>query len=130
MDKSKYLYRNVVFSRQGNTVSLVDINDPDKEALQFEPWLGVVVALADGNHTVGELVDFMARQYQGDPPADLERTLESVIERLNETKMIRLTDEPVEMPYYLSLPVEQLDLDRARRMMAEDARALDGRSGG
>lgn len=130
MDKSKYLYRNIVFSRQGNTVSLVDINDPEKEALQFEPWLGIVIALADGNHTIGELVEYLAGRYRGEPPADLERTLESVIERLNETKMIRLTDEPVEMPYYLSLPVEQLDIDRARRMMAEDARALGGKSGG
>jgi len=109
-----------VISRQGDKVSIVDINDPEKEALTFEPWLGMVVAMADGQHTIEQLVDYMQRQYNGSPPDELESTIESVIERLTEADTIVLTDEPVEMPYYLSLPAEHLDLDKARHLMAED----------
>jgi hypothetical protein len=120
VDTSQYFYRTVVFSKLGDKVSLVDIHNPDKEALAFEPWLGVVVMRADGQHTVRELIDSMAGQYQGEPPHDLQRTLQSAIERLAETGVVKLHDEPVELPYYLSLPVERLDLDRAKQAMADD----------
>jgi len=120
LDKSQYFYRNVVISKQGDKVSIVDINDPEKEALTFEPWLGMVVAMADGQHTIEQLIDYLKQQYNGSPPAELEKTIESVIDRLTETETIMLTDEPVDMPYYLSLPAEQLNLDKARQMMAED----------
>jgi hypothetical protein len=120
LDKSQYFYRNIVISRQGDKVSIVDLNDPEKEALTFEPWLGLVVVLADGQHTIERLIDTLKQKYNGSPPAELERTIESVIERLTETNTIVLTDEPVEMPYYLSLPAEQLNLEKARQLMAED----------
>ncbi len=120
MDKSQYFYRNIVISKQGDKVSIVDISDPEKEMLTFEPWLGFVVAMADGQHTIDQLIELTKKQYGGSPPTELERTVESVIERLTETNTIILTDEPVEMPYYLSLPAEHLDLDKARHLMAKD----------
>jgi hypothetical protein len=80
----------------------------------------MVVAMADGQHTIGQLIDYLQQQYNGSPPADLEKTIESVIDRLTEAETVMLTDEPVDMPYYLSLPAEQLNLDKARQMMAED----------
>lgn len=120
MDTSQYFYRTVIFSKQGEKISLVDIHDPEKEALAFEPWLGVVVSLADGQHTIRELIDGIASRYDGEPPGDLQRTLESAIERLTETEVIKLNDEPVELPYYLSLPVERMNLEQAKQSMADD----------
>ena len=120
MDTSQYFYRTVIFSKQGEKISLVDIHDPEKEALAFEPWLGVVVSLADGQHTIRELIDGIASRYDGEPPGDLQRTLESAIERLTETEVIKLNDEPVELPYYLSLPVERINLEQAKQSMADD----------
>ena len=120
MDTSQYFYRTVIFSKQGEKISLVDIHDPEKEALAFEPWLGVVVSLADGQHTIRELIDGIASRYDGEPPGELQRTLESAIERLMETEVIKLNDEPVELPYYLSLPVEHLNLEQAKQSMADD----------
>ncbi len=120
MDTSQYFYRTVIFSKQGEKISLVDIHDPEKEALAFEPWLGVVVSLADGQHTIRELIDGIASRYDGEPPGELQRTLESAIERLMETEVIKLNDEPVELPYYLSLPVERMNLEQAKQSMADD----------
>jgi hypothetical protein len=119
LDTSQYFYRTVIFSKQGEKISLVDIHDPEKEALAFEPWLGVVVSLADGQHTIRELIDGIASRYDGEPPGDLQRTLESAIERLTETEVIKLNDEPVELPYYLSLPVERMNLEQAKQSMAD-----------
>ncbi len=120
MDTSQYFSRTVIFSKQGEKISLVDIHDPEKEALAFEPWLGVVVSLADGQHTIRELIDGIASRYDGEPPGELQRTLESAIERLMETEVIKLNDEPVELPYYLSLPVERMNLEQAKQSMADD----------
>ncbi len=52
MDRSQYFARCVVFSKQGDKVSLVDLHDPEAEALSYELWLGLVVSLADGQHTL------------------------------------------------------------------------------
>ena len=80
MDKFQYFSRCVVFSKQGNQVSLVDLHDPEAEALAYEPWLGLVVSLADGQHTIQQLIDYSAGHYQEGPPAELDSTIESALE--------------------------------------------------
>lgn len=51
MDNTKYFYRNVIFSSNDNHISLVDINNPDT-VTSLDAWLGMVVSLADGEHTI------------------------------------------------------------------------------
>ena len=120
MDKSQYFYRIAFFSMQEDKVSLFDANDLSAKTAPLEPWLGVVVSLADGQHTIQQLIEHMAGQYGGAPPQELERTIESVIERLTETDVIKLSDQAVILPYYLSLPAEKLDMEMARRFMTDD----------
>jgi len=122
LNKAHYFYRTVVFTRQGNKVSLADINHPDK-LTELEGWMGIIISLADGAHTIQELIDFMKAQYQ-QVPDNLEDTIESVIERLLEGKMLVLTDKPVKLPYYLASPIEQLDLEKAKKLIVEDGYIL------
>jgi hypothetical protein len=121
MDKSQYFYRNAVFSMQeDDKVSLIDANHLDAKTPPLEPWLSLVVSLADGQHTIQQLIEHLAGQYEGTSPRELERTIESVMERLTETDVIKLADQAVMLPYYLSLPVEKLDMEMAKRLMADD----------
>ena len=120
MDKSQYFYRIAVFSMQEDKVSLIDVNDLSAKAPPLEPWPGVVVSLADGQHSIQQLIEHLAGQYDGAPPQELERTIESVIERLTETEVLKLADQAVNLPYYLSLPAEKLDMEMARRLMTDD----------
>ena len=120
MDKSQYFYRIAVFSMQEDKVSLFDANDFGTKTAPLEPWLGVVVSLADGQHNIQQLIEHLAGQYDGAPPRELERTIESVIERLTETDVIKLSDQAVILPYYLSLPAEKLDMEMAKRFMTDD----------
>ena len=120
MDKSQYFYRIAFFSMQEDKVSLFDANDLSAKTAPLEPWLGVVVSLADGQHTIQQLIEHLAGQYEGAPPRELERTIESVIERLTETDVIKLADQAVILPYYLSLPAEKLDMEMARQLMTDD----------
>ncbi len=118
MDKSQYFYRTVIFTRKAGIVALADINNP-QESTKLEEWFGVVISLADGKHTLQELTDFMAKQYQ-QKPERLDDTLESVKERLLEGNMLKLSEKAVELPYYLAAPIEQLDIEKAQNLIKED----------
>ena len=109
----------MVFTKRDGKVVLVDMHDASITEV-LDPWLGKVLLLADGSHTVQELIHFVGRQY-GDPtPHSVPATIDSVIERLHGAKAIALSDEPVTLPYYLSLPADEQDPELANRLMAED----------
>ncbi|MCF8460239.1 MAG: hypothetical protein K9G46_05915 [Flavobacteriales bacterium] len=117
MDTTQYLYRNVIFSKKGKTISLIDIDKPEIQGQELEPWFGVVLQLADGKHSVEDLFNFLSGQYSGNAPSNLKETVLSVVERLAESKLIVLTDKPTELPYYLSAPYEFLDIEKAKNLL-------------
>ncbi|OMH33595.1 hypothetical protein [Motiliproteus sp. MSK22-1] len=119
MDKSQYFYRTVVITRKNNQVALANIDNP-QETTALDDWLGVVISLADGAHNIEELIGYLRGHYPNSPPQDLEKTIESVIDRLSDGKLIKFSEEPVSLPYYLSFPVEELDIDKAKKLMQED----------
>ncbi len=122
MNMNQYFHRTVVFTLDNNQVALADIDHPGNTT-PLEDWMGVVLSLADGKHTLQELNDYMSQQYP-QPPANLKETLRSVVERLEESKLIELNDNAVELPYYLASPIEKLDLDKARALIKEDGFGL------
>lgn len=118
MDKTQYFYRTAIFTRKDNQVSLVDIEKPD-DTTPMEDWMAIVVSLADGRHTVNELIAYMGSQYRS-APQELEDTLHSVLERLQEGKIVQLSEQAVELPYYLAEPLESLDIEKAKKLIKED----------
>lgn len=120
MDTTQYFYRNVIFSKQGNTVSLVDIYNPDNEPKVLDSWLGLVLQLADGQHTLDELFENLSNKYKGNPPANLNKTIDSVVDRMIEAKFIVLSKGITDLPYYLSCPVEQMDIQKAKNLLEQD----------
>ena len=118
MNNEQYFYRTTIFTRRDNQIALADINEPD-HVTPLDDWLGTVVSLADGHHSIQQLIDYMGTQYP-QSPANLEQTLHSVIERLVEGKLIGLSDSAVKLPYYLAQPIEDLDLKVARTQIEED----------
>ncbi len=119
MDNSLYFYRNVTFSRKDNKTSLADIYNPTLSS-PLEDWLGTVISLADGQHTIQELIDYLKAHYHGMAPSNFEKTVESVFDRLVEGKLVVFSKEPVELPYYLAEPIELLDIEKAKKLMIED----------
>ena len=120
MNTKQFFYRNVIFSKQGKTISLIDIHNPENKKETLEPWFGMVFQLADGQHTVEQMIQYMSTQYNGNPPENLADTIASVVQRLVETKLIVLTDKATQLPYYLSMPYELLDLEKAKKLLKKD----------
>jgi len=120
MDTTQYFYRNVILSMVGNTLSLIDIYNPDQKRETLEPWLGLVLQYADGQSTIETLYQNLTARYNGSPPANLRATILSVVSRLVDLQFVVLTKEATDLPYYLSLPYEQLDLEKAKKLLNED----------
>lgn len=119
MDISQYFYRTVLFTRQQDQVMILDAHDL-KTTTPLEPWMGTIVSLADGMHTIQQFIDYMASQYVEGPPAEFERTIDSVFERLMENKVIELSPMPVGLPNYLLVAAEEQDLNESRKQMGTD----------
>ncbi|MES9905080.1 MAG: hypothetical protein ABW168_20705, partial [Sedimenticola sp.] len=101
MNYKQYFYRLNAFTRLKDGVALINKNSPS-EPVSLEPWMGTIIALADGQHTVAELISYLADQYQEGAPDNLEDTVASVIDRLIESETLQLSDTSVELPYHLS----------------------------
>lgn len=122
MNNSQYFYRTIIFTRKNNQVALVDINQPENKT-PLDDWLGLVVSLADGAHTIQEFISYISKTYPL-PPPNLEKTVHSVLERLLDSQFIKLSDKAVELPYYLASPIEELDLDKARKQIQQDGYSI------
>ena len=118
MDNTEYFYRTAIFTRKDKQVALADIHQPETSS-PLDEWMGIVVSLADGKHTIQALVDYMSSRYQ-QAPDKLEETLHSVLERLQEGKIVQLSETAVDLPYYLASPIEDLDIEKAKNLIQED----------
>lgn len=119
MDHNHYIKRTTVYKMDKDVVSLVDVHD-NNTVTPLDPWMGVVVSLADGQHTVNQLVDHISSQYPDGAPDKLTETIESVIKRLTETQVIELTPKPSTLPYYLSIPMDDQEPKKATELMVND----------
>ncbi len=118
MDNTQYFYRSAIFTRKNGQIALADINQPDA-ITPLDEWLGIVVSLADGKHTIQELIDYLLMHYKyEDVPENLEETLHSVIDRLKDGNIIQLSEKEVDLPYYLASPIEELDIEKAKSLIS------------
>lgn len=120
MNKSDYFHRTVAFAKRGDSVTLVDLNNPKKEIPPLDQWLGLVVSLADGQHTLQQLIEYVKGHYKGHAPHSLEATIDSAMTRLIESEVVKLSDDPIDLPYYLTLSADKLDLDLAKQLLHDD----------
>lgn len=121
MDTAQYFYRNSIYSKIKDKVSIIDFGNPEQNRQELDPWFATIFLLADGEHTLDELYLNLAQKYSNSPPESLLKTIHSVVERLVETRLIVLTKKKTELPYYLSIAYEEMDLKKAKKLIADDA---------
>lgn len=119
MDHAHYFKRNTVYKVEGDTIAVVDVHD-NNTITPLEPWMGIVLSLADGQHTLGQLIQHMAGQYPNGAPDNLADTIESVIQRLVDAGVIEITPQASTLPYYLSKPIDEQDPKLATELMVND----------
>lgn len=119
MDHAHYFKRTTVYKIEDDTVSVVDVHD-NNTITPLDPWMGAVISLADGQHTVAQLMQHMAGQYPAGAPDNLAETIESVITRLTDSGVLELTPAPATLPYYLQMPLDAQEPKLATELMIND----------
>ena len=90
--------------------------------ITMEKWHETVFMAADGVHTIGEFVDHMGAQYDGDTPVGLREQIHRLIGELVDEGILRLHAEPVPLPDYFA--TESLKQDRQAQAAQMRADAL------
>jgi hypothetical protein len=120
--EGRYFYRTSRFTRVGETLRVLN-SEHNPSVIPLTPWEAKVFELANGNFTVGQLVHTIASQYP-DPkmvPKQLDKVLLEILEQLIKDRLIlELSETPVELAYYLSMPIHQQDEAKARKLMLRD----------
>ena len=119
MEHAYYFKRNTVYKVDGDEISIVDVKNSNT-LTTLDPWMSRIVLLADGQHTLDQLIQHITAQYPDGAPSNLVETIESVITRLTESEVIELTMRPSLLPYYLRLPIDEQDPKEATAMMIKD----------
>lgn len=122
MDTAQYFYRNSIYSKINDKVSIIDIGNPKENREELDTWFATIFLLADGQHTLDELYLNLAQKYSNTAPENLLKTIHSVVERLEGARLIVLTEKKAELPYYLSMPYEEMDIEKAKKLIDEDAK--------
>lgn len=99
---------------------IVVIDPQSPRVVTLDPWLEVIFAAADGQHTTHEFIEKIKTQYSDGPPAKLEEQTVQLIDKLQAEGLIRFTDQKTQLPYYLSMPIAQQDKERALAEMKKD----------
>ncbi len=116
--KSSYFVRCARYEMMGEHIVVVDPKSP--KVITLDPWLEVIFAAADGQRTAQQFIEKLKTQYAGGAPVGLEEQTLQLMQKLLAEGLIRLTNQPTHLPYYLSMPVAQQDKERALKEMKKD----------
>lgn len=101
-------------------IQLIDNKSP--RVITMDEWPQQIYLDADGQKTIAEYILWMANQFdRGQVPEDLDQEMIRMIEDLiKDGEMIRLEKEKTSLPYYLSKPKSEQDIDKAYELMLND----------
>lgn len=86
----------------------------------MDEWPQLIFLSADGKRTVSELTSELGRHYEGGIPSGLSEQTRSLVKALADRGFIMLHDRASSLPYYLAVPIEKQDMERAKKLMEED----------
>lgn len=116
--KSRFFARCLRYDIMDGHTLVTDNRSPT--VITLDPWLEVIFAAADGRRTAQQFVTELAAQYPGGAPSGLTAQTFLFLAEMEAEGLIRFSDQPVQLPYYLSMPSSQQDKDRALAEMKKD----------
>lgn len=117
-DTCLYFSRNATHDMMDDQIVAFDRNSP--RVITMDPWPQTVFLAADGQHTIREFVQDLAKQYDDGPPRGLERQVRDAVARLAQEGLIILHENQRELHYYLSTRISEQDRTRAKALMEQD----------
>jgi hypothetical protein len=116
--REKFLRRNARYDLLGDQVVVADPRQP--RMVTLDPWLERIFEMADGEHTVDQVIEYLGNGYEGGAPAGLDQQITEIVNRLADAEFVELVAEPAPLPFYLSEPVSKQDPKKAKAAMLKD----------
>jgi len=116
--KDRYFVRCLTYDMMDGHVLLHDNKSP--RVITLDPWLEVIYAAADGQRTASEFIAQLKESYPDGAPAGLEQQTYRLLAKMEYAGLIRLSEQKVRLPYYLSMPNSEQDRERALAEMKRD----------
>lgn len=116
--QKQYFARCARYDVVGEHVVAVDPHNP--RVITMDSWFEIIFAAADGQHTVGDYITQVSSEYPGGAPQGLTKQISEFVEKMVAEGLIRLSPIPVDLPYYLALPVSKQDPEKAKELMIRD----------
>jgi hypothetical protein len=116
--RDRYFARCLRYDVMGGRVLVTDNRSP--RVITLDPWLEVIFAAADGQRTTQQFITHLEAQYPNGAPAALAAQTYQFLAKMEAEGLIRFTDQPTRLPYYLSMPSSEQDKERALEEMRKD----------
>lgn len=119
--KDLYFVRLAQWDKQkDNNIYVVDNHAP--RIITLDPWPQYIFLEADGQKTVSAFIYDIASKYgkHEEIPEKLDASILQEIEGLLELKLIALSKESKKLPYYIELPKQKQNLEKANELMLAD----------
>jgi hypothetical protein len=116
--KQRYFARCLRYDLLDGHTLVTDNRSP--RVITLDPWLEIIFAAADGQRTAQQLVSELAAQHPDSDPSALGAQTYRFLVTMEAEGLIRFSDQPLQLPYYLSMPSSQQDRDKAVAEMKKD----------
>jgi hypothetical protein len=113
-----YLSRNVTFRMMGEKVVLIENRRPG--VVTMDEWPQLIFTRANGEVTVGQIIDELRPHFPKGMPQELPIQIKRLVGEMEQAGFISLHSKKRRLPYYLSMPMEQQDLQRSKSEMKAD----------
>jgi hypothetical protein len=114
----KYFIRNTTYRMLDKRVVLIERDRPG--IVTMDDWPQLIFLSADGEHSVAEFIASLGKQYPKGMPPELPNQTRRLVRELAAAGYISLISKKKKLPYYLSMPMEQQDIERSKALMEAD----------
>jgi len=116
--QDRYFSRCLTYDLTNGQPVVIDNKSP--RIITLDPSLVLIFGAADGQRTARQFVAELEACFPGRPPASIAPETYALMAKMEAQGLIRFTDRPAQLAYYLSMPKSHQDKERALAEMKAD----------
>jgi hypothetical protein len=116
--QDRYFCRCLTYDLANGQTVVIDNKSP--RIITLDPSLVLIFGAADGQRTARQFIAELEACFPGGPPASIAPETHTLMAKMEAQGLIRFTDRPTQLPYYLSMPKSNQDKARALAEMKAD----------
>ncbi len=113
-----YFRRIARFDLVDERVVVFDAKQP--RVITLDAWPELVFQMADGEHTIQQMIEHLGEQYEDGVPVGLSDQIIATVKQLIDEGILELASGSQVLPSYLSIPVSEQNPEKEKAAMIRD----------